>query len=74
LALHEHVRRVLGVDLTGPLSGSALNAPYTVPAMEVLSRGLLTPGMAERLAGAVQAAGAAAGPESAAASHDEEAT
>lgn len=67
LALHEHVRRVLGVDLTGPLSDTALNAPYTVPAMELLSRGLLTPAMAERLAGAAQAAGAQTAPADAAA-------
>ena len=79
LALHEHVRRVLGVDLTGPLSDTALNAPYTVPALELLSRGLLTPAMAERLAGAAQAAGAQTAPADAAApaateTEEEEAT
>ena len=55
LVLHEHVRRVLGVDLTGPMSTAALSAGYAVPAMEILTRGLLAPGMYERLA--AQAAG-----------------
>ena len=50
LALHEHVERVLGVDLTGPVGASQRQPGYTVPALEILTRGLLAPGMYERLA------------------------
>jgi AcrR family transcriptional regulator len=50
LVLHEHARRVLGTDLTGPMSSAALSAGYTVPAMEILTHGLVAPGMYERLA------------------------
>ncbi len=57
LVLHEHVRRILGTDLTGPMSTAALSAGYAVPAMEVLTHGLIAPGMYERLAAAQPAAG-----------------
>lgn len=50
LVLHEHVRRVLGTDLTGPMSNVTLSAGYMVPAMEILTHGLIAPGMYERLA------------------------
>jgi AcrR family transcriptional regulator len=52
LVLHEHARRVLGADLTGPMSSATLSAGYTVPAMEILTHGLVAPGMYERLAAA----------------------
>ena len=52
LVLHEHVQRILGADLTGPMSSAALSAGYTVPAMEILTHGLIAPGMYERLAAA----------------------
>lgn len=52
LVLHEHVRRVLGTDLTGPMATAALSGGYAVPAMEILTHGLLAPGMYERLAAA----------------------
>lgn len=58
LVLHEHARRILGVDLTGPMSNAALSAGYTVPAMEILTHGLVAPGMYERLA-AAEATGSA---------------
>ncbi|MFU8887458.1 MAG: TetR family transcriptional regulator [Trueperaceae bacterium] len=60
LVLHEHARRILGVDLTGPMSNAALSAGYMVPAMEILTHGLVAPGMYERLATAAEAAEAAA--------------
>ena len=55
LVLHEHARRALGVDLTGPTSAAALTAGYTVPAMEILTRGIVAPGIYERLASAAEA-------------------
>lgn len=60
LVLHEHVRRVLDVDLTGPMSTAAMGGGYTVPAMEILTHGLLAPGMYERLAAAEPATSEAA--------------
>jgi AcrR family transcriptional regulator len=60
LVLHEHARRILGADLTGPMSSAALSAGYTVPAMEILTHGLVAPGMYERLATAAEAAEAVA--------------
>jgi AcrR family transcriptional regulator len=59
LVLHEHARRILGVDLTGPMSNAALSAGYTVPAMEILTHGLIAPGMYERLAAAEASASSA---------------
>ncbi len=52
LVLHEHVKRALGADLTGPMSTAALGAGYAVPAMEILTHGIVAPGMYERLAAA----------------------
>jgi AcrR family transcriptional regulator len=40
LVLHEHAARLLGADLTG---GPAGQAPYSIPATEVLGEGVLTP-------------------------------
>jgi len=56
LVLHEHVHRILGADLTGPWSTAALSAGYTLPAAEILTRGLVAPGVYERLAAAAEAA------------------
>jgi len=50
LALHEHVERVLGVALTGPVGATQRHPGYTVPALEILTRGLLAPGTYERIA------------------------
>lgn len=63
LALHEHVRRALGVDLTGPMSSAALDAGYAVPAVEILTHGLLAPGMYERLAAGAPARAASDPPQ-----------
>ena len=47
VVMHEHVARVLGADLT---SGSASDmAAYAVPAAEILGRGVLAPGLYERI-------------------------
>lgn len=46
VVLHEHVRRVLGADLTGAPTDMA---PYAVPAAEILGRGVLAPGVYERV-------------------------
>lgn len=46
VVLHDHVHRVLGADLTGT---AADMAPYAVPAAEVLGRGVLAPGVYERI-------------------------
>lgn len=46
VVLHEHVRRLLGADLTGT---STDLAAYAVPAAEVLGRGALAPGVYERI-------------------------
>lgn len=46
VVLHEHVHRVLGADLTG---AAADMAPYAVPAAEILGRGVLAPGVYERI-------------------------
>jgi AcrR family transcriptional regulator len=46
LALHDHVQRVLGVDLTGdPADATA----YFLPATEILGRGVITPEFYERI-------------------------
>ena len=50
LALHQHVERVLGVDLTGPVGATQRHPGYTVPALEILTRGLLAAGTHERFA------------------------
>lgn len=46
VVLHEHVHRVLGADLTG--SAADMTA-YAVPAAEILGRGVLAPGVYERI-------------------------
>ncbi len=43
MVLHEHVERVLGVDLTGPAETHATNPAYVRPALEILSHGLVMP-------------------------------
>lgn len=51
LVLHDHLERILGVDLaTGP-EAAFTNPAYMVPIMEIYSRGLLTREAAEQLAG-----------------------
>lgn len=55
LTLHEHVRRLLGADLTGPMSSIANQRGYTLPAMEVLGYGVVAPAMAERMRAATAA-------------------
>lgn len=54
LVLHEHLQRVLGVDLLGA-PGEAL--AYLRPALDLLSGGLLTPEHAARLTAALDDAG-----------------
>jgi AcrR family transcriptional regulator len=50
LVLHEHLRRVLGVDLTGPPEGMMR---YFLPAAEMFTQGLLTEEAAAALAQAL---------------------
>lgn len=58
LVLHEHVRRLLGVDLTAPPSAAHLQGAYTRAAMEVLTHGVVDPAFLERMtAGAAGAPG-----------------
>jgi hypothetical protein len=48
LALHEHVDRLLGVDLTDPdILGDASFASYAAPIYEVYGKGLFTPEFSE---------------------------
>lgn len=42
LVLHDHVRRLLGVDLTGRTAELAQAAAYFGPALEILGEGVLT--------------------------------
>lgn len=50
LALHEHLRRLLGVDLTDPdLESGPHFLRYARPALEALGHGLLTPEVADQL-------------------------
>lgn len=42
LVLHEHLHRLLGVDLTGTTEDSATATAYLAPALELLSQGLIT--------------------------------
>ena len=70
MVLHEHVERVLGVDLTGPADEHARNPAYVRPALELLSQGLLLPHVFEAIPpddGEPQRtrAGASEGPEEA---------
>lgn len=50
LSLHRHVRRRLGVDLTGSAAHALTATGYVAPAMEILSRGLVDPAIYERMA------------------------
>ncbi len=49
MVLHQHVERVLGVDLTGPADEHARNPAYVRPALELLSRGLVLPHVFEAI-------------------------
>lgn len=50
LVLHEHLRRLLGVDLTDPDLGTAPGfARYAGPVFELMGGGMLTPEYAEQL-------------------------
>lgn len=49
LVLHEHLERVLGVDLTAGAEAAFTNPAYMVPIMEIYSHGLLTPDAASQL-------------------------
>jgi AcrR family transcriptional regulator len=53
LVLHEHVERVLGVDLTTAGSGLEATAGYSLPALEILGRGLIDAAWYERLSESV---------------------
>ena len=50
MVLHEHVERVLGVDLTAPAEVHATNPAYVGPALELLSHGLVMPHWFEAIA------------------------
>ena len=65
MVLHEHVQRVLGVDLTGPADEHARNPAYVRPALELLSQGLVLPHVFDPIP-----QGAGAGPRAAASEHD----
>ncbi len=50
LVLHQHLRRLLGVDLTDPdLEASVASAAYARPAFEVIGRGVLTEAFAAQI-------------------------
>ena len=50
LVLHEHMERLLGVDLTdADVIASPAGAPYTRAAFEIISRGVLTEHFADQL-------------------------
>jgi AcrR family transcriptional regulator len=46
LVLHEHLHRLLGADLTGDPAGLG---PYAVPAAELLTHGVMRPGLYEQV-------------------------
>ena len=52
LVLHEHVERVLGVDITGPAETHVSNPAYVRPALELLSRGIFGADRVEGMASA----------------------
>lgn len=72
LTLHRHVRRLVGVDLTGSGAQLLTTTGYVGPAMEILSRGLVDPAIYERLARGA-ADGAPAAPDAPDREVDEEA-
>ena len=47
VVMHEHVHRILGADLTD--DDPTAMAAYAVPAAEILGRGVLAPGLYERI-------------------------
>jgi len=49
LVLHQHLERVLGVDLTRGPEDAFTNPAYMIPIMEIYSHGVLTPDAAEQL-------------------------
>ena len=59
VVLHEHVRRLTGVELTGE---PAASGGWTVPASEILSKGVLAEGIYDRVRVALTS-GAADAPE-----------
>jgi AcrR family transcriptional regulator len=48
VVLHEHLERLIGVDVTADLAGVDISA-YALPALEILGDGLMTPEMVARL-------------------------
>jgi AcrR family transcriptional regulator len=57
LVLHQHMERLLGVDLTDPKAiASPAGAPYTRTALEIVSRGILTDEFAANLQESLDAA------------------
>lgn len=64
LVLHEHMERLLGVDLTDAAAiSSAAGAPYTRAAFEIVSHGILTEEFARDLQTSLAAAYGDDGPE-----------
>ena len=58
LVLHEHLQRLLGVDLTGTPDDLASATPYFAAGLEILSDGVVTPEAAARMRTAFAQAGA----------------
>ncbi|HVM18383.1 MAG TPA: TetR family transcriptional regulator [Egibacteraceae bacterium] len=56
LVLHEHLQRLLGVDLTAAEQDPSAMAPYITPVLEVFSEGLLTQEAAAQMRAAFAAA------------------
>lgn len=62
LVLHEHLHRLLGVDLLADDYGPAGLAPYLRPALEIFTNGLLTDGAYEEFIDALDATADAPAP------------
>ena len=63
LAMHTHVKRLLGVDLTSPDFGiQAWTTAYMTPTLEIYGHGLFTPALAETLAASLPGEPAPAAP------------
>lgn len=58
LVLHEHVERLLGVDLTGPPEQLVAATGYVATGLEMLSEGVITAAAAARMRAAFAGAGA----------------
>lgn len=57
LVLHEHLERLIGVDITADFSSDpAAGAAYMTPVLEIYGRGLITEAAATEMTRAVQAA------------------